>query len=135
MDQQNQNYNNVIPAGTAANATSIAIPAADFRIMNFTIVTNSAASFTINVLKSNQLTPPDPTIAASATNQYSTVAYKDEGTTTVYKVGSLYNPTTTAVDETFEVETGGARWFFIQITGYVAGALLKCDATLFAKTA
>lgn len=130
---QNQRYNDVIPQGTAANATSIPIFCADFSKIEFTLEVNGSANFNIGAYISNQENPPDPTLSESTTNLYSKVAYQDVGTQTIYLNASLYNPTApgSTTVKTFVVEVTAARWFFLQISGYSAGALLKADVDVF----
>jgi len=126
-------YNDVIPQNTVANATSIPVFCADSREIFFTIRVSANANFTINALISNQELPPDPTVATSNTNLYSTVAYQDLDTEVTYNTGNLYNPTApgSITTKTFAIQTNGARWIFIQLTGYSAGTLLKTDVDNF----
>ena len=126
-------YNNIIPAGTTANATSIAVLAADSAVIEFTVQFNAAANYTLSAIISNQELPPDPTQTLSVTNEYSAAACKDLGTQTIYTTAALFNPSTAALagTRTFQVQTNGARWFFLQLAGYTAGTLLKADADLF----
>lgn len=130
---QNQCYADVIPVNTKANAVSIPVFMADFKTAQFTIVTNATANFNIEVLKSNQENPPVPTSASYQNNQWVSIQYVDESNGVDYSPTSLYNPGSTAVTKVFNVETEGARWIFIKISTYVAGALLKCDVELLSN--
>lgn len=132
-NSQNQRYPNVIPAGTTANAISIPIFAADFTKLQFSLLTNSAADYNVTVVKSNQENPPNPALAISATNMYSDCMFSDESTQVNYDVLSPFNPTSVALDKNFSLQTQGARWFFIVVSGYTAGAVLKLDAFLFSN--
>lgn len=116
-----------------ANGVSRAVFAQDFKTIQFTISTNALANLDIEVIKSNQELPPDPTVAASPTNQYSVVGYTDESDQVFYAGGTPYNPSGVSVNKTFNVETTGARWIFYKVSGYVAGTLEKLDCELFSN--
>lgn len=131
---QNQRYPNVIPVNTVANAISIPIFAADFSKLQFSLLADALANFNITVVKSNQENPPDPSIPVSATNMYSDCMYSDESTQVNYDSTTPYNPGASAIiDKNFLIQTQGARWFFIVLSGYAAGTLNKLDAFLFSN--
>ncbi len=131
---QNQKYHDVIPFNTAADAISIPIFCADFSDLQFTIVTDPTADFDIEVLKSNQqLNPPDPSLPSTEGNEYSDLAYTDESDGVNYNLTTPFNPGGNAVSKTFKLGTNGARWIFIKLLNYSAGALKKCDVDLFSN--
>lgn len=132
---QNHRYNDVIPQNTSAAAISAPVFCADFGKVEFTLLFGSTSNYTITAIISNQENPPDPSLAVSATNLYSTVAYQDLDTQTIYKTAALYNPSVpgATLAKTFQVETPAARWFFLEVTGYVAGTLLEADVDLFTE--
>lgn len=97
-------------------------------------------SFGINVLKSNQdgFLPnepvPDPTQPVSSTNMYSGVAVTDESNGVNYSFGMSYDPATNQlVASTFNVDTTGARWIWVEIINYVSGVVEKVDVELFSN--
>lgn len=132
-------YPNIIPANTIANANSIPIFCPDHGVIEFTIQFDGTANYNIGGVMSNQELPPALGSAVGPTNEYNTVAIQDVDTEVTYVTGSPFNPSTAASGggalpagaKTFRVQTGGARWFFIQLSGYVAGTLVKADAGLF----
>ena len=130
---QNQKYPDVIPRNTVANAISIPIFCSDFDKIQFSLLNDAAADFNITVVKSNQDAPPDPSSPISTTNMYADCMFSEEGTEVNYNVVTPYNPGATAADKNFLVQTGGARWIFIVLSGYSAGTLLKLDAFLFSN--
>lgn len=113
---ENQLYKNVMNLGqipgnpVAAAGISIPIMASDFKTIKFTVVAG-ADDVLPEVVVSDQLTPPDPNQAASATNQWQSAGYTD--------VNQVYydsdNPATVAAGDVgiFNVETAGCRWVFI----------------------
>lgn len=118
-----------------ADAVSRPIFAQDFKTSLLSIFTNAASNFTIDVLASNQELPPDPTLAASASNQYTLLGYTDQQDQAYYAGGSPFNPSTVPDRgaRTFNIETTGARWLFIRISGYTAGVLSSCQVELFSN--
>lgn len=108
----------------STDANSRVIFVQDVDKIKFTIVTDASADFDVEVFQSIQELPPDPTISASSTNQYSPVSYQDEGDDVTYTGSIPFNPTAAAVQKTFNVNTTGARWIFFRIAGYVAGTLI-----------
>lgn len=130
---QNQRLPNIIPANTEANAISLPVFAPDFDKLQFSLLTNSAADFDITVIKSNQELPPDPSAPVSPTNMYADCMFSEEGTQVNYNATTPYNPGSTAVDKNFLVQTQGARWFFVKLSNYSDGILLKLDAFLFSN--
>lgn len=130
---QNQKYPNAIPQNTVANAISIPIFGPDFDKLQFSLLTDATANFNITVVKSNQDNPPDPSLPVSPTNMYGDCMFSDEGTQVNYDAVSPFNPGAVAVDKNFILQTGGARWFFIVLSGYTAGTLKKLDAFVFSN--
>lgn len=133
---QNQKYEDIFQGAVTGNDISIPIFCPDFKTVQFSILTNALANFDIEVVLSNQdLTPPNPALAVSATNQYTTGVYVDQSDQASYDsvTPNNYNPTATAVNKIFEVQTNGARWFFVRVKNYVAGSLLTSDADLFSN--
>lgn len=132
-------YPNIIPANTVANATSIPIFCPDHGVIEFTVQFDGTANYNLTGIMSNQELPPTPSTSESSTNEYNPVAIQDVDTQVTYVTGSLFNPSTAASGggalaagaKTFRVQTGGARWFFLQLSSYVAGTLVKSDASLF----
>lgn len=133
QNSQNQRYSNIIPANTVANAISLPIFAPDFSKLQFSLLSDATADFDITVLKSNQQDPPDPSLAVSATNMYGDCLFSEEGTEVNYNETTPFNPGAQAVDKNFLMQTQGARWFFIVLSGYSAGTLKKLDAFLFSN--
>lgn len=109
--------NETITGGTSgAHATSV-----NLQIPNFQVA----------VIKSNQETLPDPTLPSGPDNKYSYVSYVDEATGVDYAVGNFFNPSAIGgVDRTFNIESTGSRWYWIQILGYVSGMANRIDAEL-----
>lgn len=134
---QNQRYTNVIPAGIPNGEPTVSIPifASDFDKLQFSALVDGDAQFDFTVVKSNQENPPDPSLPVSPSNMYSDCSYSDESTQVNYNATTPYNPNgpTVLTDKNFLIETQGARWFFILITNYSAGTLLKLDAFLFSN--
>lgn len=131
-------YKNIIPANTVANAVSIPIFCPDHNVVEFTVQFDGTSNYALTAIMSNQEIPP--TIGSeSSTNEYNNVAYQDVDSEVTYVTGSLFNPSTagsgggalSAGSKTFRVQTGGMRWFFLQLSVYVAGTLVKADSSLF----
>ena len=59
--------------------------------------------------------------------------FYEEGTQVNYNAVSPYNPVGAVADKNFTLLTQGARWFFIVLSNYSAGTLLKLDAFLFSN--
>lgn len=132
---QNQKYKDIFQGAVTADAVSIPIFVPDFKTDEFSILTDAAADFDIEVVISNQELPPDPTQPVSPTNQYTTGVYIDESDQASYDsvTPSLYNPSGNAVNKIFECQLDGARWFFLRVLNYSAGTLLSADADLFSN--
>lgn len=134
MPPQYQTYPDIIPQGTVTNANSIPILCAgDFKTAQFTLVNGPTANYIIKVFQSNQELPPNLAVAASATNQYTQIGYTTPDQS-FYAPTAPYNPNTNGTGITIlNVEMTGARWIILQISGYVAGTMLKADANLFSN--
>ena len=128
-----QLHPNIFVNPVTANAKSITTFAQDFKTIQFSIQTDASANFDVQVIVSNSFLPPDITVAASASNMYNYVGYTDESNQVYDSSTSPYNPTGTAVNKTFNVETTGARWVFFQISNYSAGTLERLDCMLFSN--
>ncbi len=127
-------YNNVIPANTVTNVTSVPVFTADFKEIQFTLDMSSTSNYNIFAIVSNQENPPDPTLPLSPTNKYSFVAYQDLDTEVTYTSVNAYNPGGTlgaTTVKTFVVQANGARWFFLQLASRIAGTLIEADVDLF----
>lgn len=94
----------------------------------------SSPNFTIEAFISNQELPPDSTLPASSSNQYSEVSYMDLANGNSYDTqAALYNPSGNTEDKTFEAQLDGARWFFVRLVDYTSGALVLLEISLFSN--
>lgn len=109
-----------------------------------TIGSVSVPDFTIGAFTSNQRAyngvdnPPDPTLLASPTNDYTQVIYSDEAGGINYDTGNPWNATvagvTTYAPKTFRFGTDGTpitgKWCFLEVLAFTGGVLLDADIVL-----
>jgi len=113
-----------------ADGVSAPIFVAGTKSIEFSIVTDATADFDILCIGSLQETPPDPSLAVGADNDYQYILYQDEETSGSYNASTPYNPTSTAVSRLFRFNTEGIRWAFIEVNNYVAGTLVVCNVNI-----
>lgn len=134
MSLKNVQFHSKVIENATSNIVAGPIFAADFKSIEFSVVTTDpACDFNIAVASSIQKTPPDIGLAVSADNQYSTdIAYIDEENGATYNSSSPYNPSSEggSVSKVFRFNTNGAVWIYVAVTGYVAGTLLGVNVTL-----
>lgn len=92
-------------------------------------------SFTIKAYTSNNdlISPPNPTLPVSPTNQYEQVMYTDDQGGVNYDVANPFTEgaaTPYYTEKSFRMFPKGAIWCFLVFT-YTSGALAKCDIQLF----
>lgn len=133
MTSQEQEYKNIIPINTVANAISLPVFAQQFKTVLANLMFSADADFNIRIARSNKhLNPPDLSKPSSPNNQWEYVGYTDESGIN-YDAANPLNPTAIdpATSTTLEADTNAGRWFFVVITDYVSGTLQKTNMSLF----
>ena len=114
------------------NIVSPAFFTQDFPTIQVSLSVSLPSNFELAVYQSNQRTIPNFSIPASASNQWTEVAYTDLGTGVNYSVGFEYNPSGVPnITKIFNVQTIGARWCAVAITNYIEGNADLVQAELF----
>jgi len=100
-----------------------------------TITATATPSFTVNLIKSNQELPPNPSLPVSGDNFYSYVLNTNEADGVNYTTPAFpYTQTIATPATSLNVSTTGARWMFVFLD-FGTGVVEKINATLFAKKA
>lgn len=105
-----------------ANGASRIVMVQDFKSVQLELAANASAGMTVKFYKSDQEAIPNPLVAASFSNSYEAVAVRDNEDSVLYD-GNTGVVLTGSEQQSFEVQTNGARWVFAIISGYSAGAV------------